>query len=203
MNNWAQLVWNLTMQSTLLRSCRAAQFTTLFLDRLNPLSSWPVLVHILWPETDNCFSWICGREIMTKKNISWSIPKQCRPRSDASFCSLCILSRNMKHIRVFYLKIFSFWRWNFLYIWIGVFFVMANSADPDQTSHYAIVNHFPLGISKSYSPIYLKLKIDSSNIYIYIVCVWVVGRRAGWLFSLKCVKMTTTCRNAAFLQLAY
>ena len=31
------------------------------------------------------------------------------------------LSRNMKNIRVFYLKIFSFWRWNFLYIWIGVF----------------------------------------------------------------------------------
>ena len=25
------------------------------------------------------------------------------------------------NIRVFYLKIFSFWRWNFLYIWIGVF----------------------------------------------------------------------------------
>ena len=27
----------------------------------------------------------------------------------------------MKNIRDFYLKIFSFWRWNFLYIWIGVF----------------------------------------------------------------------------------
>ena len=26
-----------------------------------------------------------------------------------------------KNIRDFYLKIFSFWRWNFLYIWIGVF----------------------------------------------------------------------------------
>ena len=31
------------------------------------------------------------------------------------------LSRNMKNISVLYLKIFSFWRWNFLYIWIGVF----------------------------------------------------------------------------------
>ena len=31
------------------------------------------------------------------------------------------LSRNMKNIRVFYLKIFSFWRWNFPCIWIGVF----------------------------------------------------------------------------------
>ena len=26
-----------------------------------------------------------------------------------------------KNIRDFWLKIFSFWRWNFLYIWIGVF----------------------------------------------------------------------------------
>ena len=26
-----------------------------------------------------------------------------------------------KNIRFFYLEIFSFWRWNFLYIWIGVF----------------------------------------------------------------------------------
>ena len=27
----------------------------------------------------------------------------------------------MKNIKVFYLKIFSFWWWNFQYIWIGVF----------------------------------------------------------------------------------
>ena len=32
-----------------------------------------------------------------------------------------VLSRNMKNIRVFHRKIFSFWRWNFLYIWIGEF----------------------------------------------------------------------------------
>ena len=31
------------------------------------------------------------------------------------------LSRNKNNIRVFYLKIFRFWRWNFLYIWIGMF----------------------------------------------------------------------------------
>ena len=35
--------------------------------------------------------------------------------------TIYVLSRNMKNIRIFYLKIFSFWRWNFLYIWIGVF----------------------------------------------------------------------------------
>ena len=32
-----------------------------------------------------------------------------------------VLSRNMKNIIIFYLKIFGFWTWNFLYIWIGVF----------------------------------------------------------------------------------
>ena len=37
-------------------------------------------------------------------------------------CSaIYVLSRNMRYIRVFYLKIFSFWMWNFLYIWTDVF----------------------------------------------------------------------------------
>ena len=56
-----------------LGSCRARSvyLTTLFLDRLNPLSGWPVFVHILSPETDNCPSWISGRERMTLENISW------------------------------------------------------------------------------------------------------------------------------------
>ena len=31
------------------------------------------VVHILSPETDNCPSWISGRERMTVENISWSI----------------------------------------------------------------------------------------------------------------------------------
>ena len=31
----------------------------------------------------------------------------------------------MKNIRIFYLKIYRFWKWNFLYIWIGVFFCNA------------------------------------------------------------------------------
>ena len=40
------------------------------------------VVHILSPETDNCPSWISGRERMTVENISWSIStKGCyRPR---------------------------------------------------------------------------------------------------------------------------
>ena len=36
------------------------------------------IVHILSPETDNCPSWIRGRERMTEENISWSIStKEC------------------------------------------------------------------------------------------------------------------------------
>ena len=40
------------------------------------------IVHILSPETDNCLSWISGRERMTVENISWSISTKecCRPR---------------------------------------------------------------------------------------------------------------------------
>ena len=39
-------------------------------------------MHILSPETDNCPSWISGRERMTIENISWSISTKecCRPR---------------------------------------------------------------------------------------------------------------------------
>ena len=40
------------------------------------------IVHSLPPETDNCPSWISGRERMTVDNISWSISTKecCRPR---------------------------------------------------------------------------------------------------------------------------
>ena len=39
-------------------------------------------MHILSSETDNCPSWISGREKMTVENISWSISTNecCRPR---------------------------------------------------------------------------------------------------------------------------
>ena len=39
-------------------------------------------MHILSPETDNCPSWISGRERMTVENISWSISTKecCWPR---------------------------------------------------------------------------------------------------------------------------
>ena len=40
------------------------------------------IVHILSPETDNCPSWISGRERLTVENSSWSISTKecCRPR---------------------------------------------------------------------------------------------------------------------------
>ena len=39
-------------------------------------------MHILSPETDNCLSWISGRERLTVENISWSNSTKecCRPR---------------------------------------------------------------------------------------------------------------------------
>ena len=44
--------------------------TTLFLRSLSPLSGYPVLVHILSPETDNCSSLIRRRVRMTAENTS-------------------------------------------------------------------------------------------------------------------------------------
>ena len=65
-------------------SCRARSvyLTTRLLGRLSPLKRLTSIVHILSPETDNCPSWISGRERMTVENISWSIStkKCCQPR---------------------------------------------------------------------------------------------------------------------------
>ena len=62
-------------------SCRARSIylTTRLLGRLSPLST--SIVQILSPETDNCPSWISGRERITVENISWTIPTKecCRP----------------------------------------------------------------------------------------------------------------------------
>ena len=48
-------------------SSASVYLTTLLLGRL--LTS---IVHILYPETDNCLSWISRRDRMTVENISWS-----------------------------------------------------------------------------------------------------------------------------------
>ena len=66
----------------LMGSCQAqSNLTTLLLGRLSPL--WLTsIVHILSPGTDNCSSWISGRERMTVENTSWSISTKecCQPR---------------------------------------------------------------------------------------------------------------------------
>ena len=61
---------------------RSVYLATCLLGRLSPLKRLTSIVHILSPETDNCPSWISGRERMTVENISWSIStkKCCRPR---------------------------------------------------------------------------------------------------------------------------
>ena len=45
-------------------------------------------MHILPPETNNCPSWLNGRERMTVENISWSISTKecCRPRRERGGC---------------------------------------------------------------------------------------------------------------------
>ena len=54
-------------------SCRAWSLQpTLQLGRLCPLSGLPVLCKFFLQKTDNCPSWISGRETMTIENISWS-----------------------------------------------------------------------------------------------------------------------------------
>ena len=74
--NWAEVLR--PIQSIRVMSGRSVYLITLFLDRLRPLRGKLVFVHILSPETDNCFSWISGRKTMTIENISWSIStKEC------------------------------------------------------------------------------------------------------------------------------
>ena len=60
---------------------------TLLLSRFSLLSSWPVLVHILLPETDNSPSWISRSKWKTVENTSRSISmKEC-----------CLTQRGLNH----------------------------------------------------------------------------------------------------------
>ena len=72
------LCWCFTGQST---HWGHVEFSVLLLGRLSHLSGYPVLSTLLSPETDNCPSWISGRERMIVENISWSISTTecCRP----------------------------------------------------------------------------------------------------------------------------
>ena len=67
------------------------------------------IVHILSPETDNCPSWISGRERMTVENISWSISTKecCRPRRGSNprppgqiFSLFLIVKMNANYVEI-------------------------------------------------------------------------------------------------------
>ena len=79
---WAQSV-NLT--TLLLGSLSSKQLTS--------------IVHILLPETDNCPSWISGRERMIIENISWSLfTKECFQAGGGQSCTLPITSWMRIHL---------------------------------------------------------------------------------------------------------
>ena len=58
-------------------------------------------MYILSPETDNCPSWISGRERMTEENISWSISTKecCRPRRGLNPRPPCLQSECASNFR--------------------------------------------------------------------------------------------------------
>ena len=85
-------------------------------------------MHILSPETDNCPSWISGRERMTVEKVHDQSPRKNVADLGGGWTRDLLVSSRTAHPTepprpTFYLKKkkFSFWRWNFLYIWIGVF----------------------------------------------------------------------------------
>ena len=59
--------------------------------------------------------------ISAQKHRLWVLVRTASTRRFKRVPIIYVSSRNLKNIRVFCMKIFSFWRWNFLYIWIGVF----------------------------------------------------------------------------------
>ena len=72
---------------------RSVYLTTLLLGRLSS-KQLTSIVHILLPKTDNCPSWISGRERITEENISWSNlhERMLRTRWGRT-CNLLIISR--------------------------------------------------------------------------------------------------------------
>ena len=77
--------------------------------------------------------------ISAQKHRLWVLVRTASPRRFLRVPTIYVWAEIWK-ISVFYQKIFSFWRWNFLYIWIGVFFsnayrrTIAHSSDSGQTA---------------------------------------------------------------------
>ena len=70
--NLVCLCWGFTAQSTQWGHVEYGQFTNQTFFWAESFKRLTSIVHILLPETDNCPSWISGRERMTTENISWS-----------------------------------------------------------------------------------------------------------------------------------
>ena len=84
-------------------------------------------MHILSPETDNCPSWISGRERMTIENISWSISSKecCRPRRGLNLRPPGLQSNGASN-----------WATEAGYIYVKLNDWTSNSVDLDETAHY-------------------------------------------------------------------
>ena len=70
--NLVCLCWGFTAQSTQWGHVEYGQFTNQTFFWAESFKRLTSIVHIRLPETDNCPSWISGRERMTIENISWS-----------------------------------------------------------------------------------------------------------------------------------
>ena len=98
-------------------------------------------MHILSPETDNCPSWISGRERITVENISWSISTKecCRPRRELNRRPPGLLvSSQMSHPteppRPAHFNVRSVWLVFIVTIFIAISILNANSEDPDDSA---------------------------------------------------------------------
>ena len=127
-------------------------------------------MHILSPKTDNCPSWISGRERMTVENISWSIStKECcrpwqglnpRPPGLQSHGASKWATEAQKVVKVkhypercfFFCFVFFFWL-TFYFKWI--YFVLIDHI----LSETLCLFHFCV----LFSNIYLKIKIMVKN----------------------------------------
>ena len=117
-------------------------------------------MHILSPETDNCPSWISGRERMTLENISWSISKKacCLPGGGQTSNLLITswtriqLSHQGWH-KWWHLKsllIFKFSRWKFIYQYLNsagsrfiISWMLRMLGKIFSRQHFEIFSYFP------------------------------------------------------------
>ena len=67
-------------------------------------------MHILSQETDNCSSWISGRERMTVVNISWSIKNFAGPGGDgtSSWTHIRLSQRGRQRLLLLWLALYPF-----------------------------------------------------------------------------------------------